>query len=355
VAVFVKPFVSSFWSAVVLCSRTYCSLRRCDLGSGRSHAWGIPASNDLLSVAASVHRPPDPACAYGPWRAPWWPAPAQARAATRPLAPRELPTPHPCAPQEVWHFVRDSLLRRREHGTAFGCPRGQALRSRHHVLPLLRETVAASRRQRGAVPPAAGLPLLGAVPAGGPHPAVRRQPALEAVDAPRPLPCRRRYGAGPRATVVCLHPGDPDAPPPLPCPRAGAPEPREPLLHSEPSGRGPPVAAMDCKAGRVDHAVGPPWGTHQRWRQKPSRPASSQLLTGASAGSPQRSFAWRLSSRPASIGRAGTVRARGRWAAPVVTPRVHGLALHAKASHSAGRSIVSDVSTLFRTQNPVGF
>jgi hypothetical protein len=32
-----------------------------------------------------------------------------------------------------------------------------------------------------------------------------------------------------------------------------------------------------------------PWVTHQRWSQKPSRPASSQLMTGASAGSPKRS------------------------------------------------------------------
>src|SRR5262249_40935986 len=43
--------------------------------------------------SASGHRPPDPACAYGTWRAPGWTAPSQDRSATRTLSPLELPTP----------------------------------------------------------------------------------------------------------------------------------------------------------------------------------------------------------------------------------------------------------------------
>src|SRR5215510_3752127 len=107
VAVFVKPFLSSFFSAVVLCPRKYFTLRRCGSCSGRSNAWGIPASNDLLSVSASVHRPPDPACAYGTWRAPWWTAPSQDRSATRTLSPLELPTP-PQSRSATVCLVRDA-------------------------------------------------------------------------------------------------------------------------------------------------------------------------------------------------------------------------------------------------------
>src|SRR5262245_27402145 len=40
-----------------------------------------------------LHRPPDPACAYGTWRAPGWTAPSQDRSATRTLSPLERPTP----------------------------------------------------------------------------------------------------------------------------------------------------------------------------------------------------------------------------------------------------------------------
>ena len=94
-AVLVKPFLSSPWSVVVLFPHKYLRLRRCDLGSGRSHACGVSASNDLLSVSASGHRPPAPACAYGTWRAPGWTAPSQERSSTRTLAPLELLTPAP--------------------------------------------------------------------------------------------------------------------------------------------------------------------------------------------------------------------------------------------------------------------
>jgi len=168
--------------------------------------------------------------------------------------------PTPFEPQELWHFLRDSLLRRLEHGTAFGFQRGHAWRSRHHVRPLLLETVAEARRKRGAVPQAEVLQLLGDVPAGGQHQAVRRTQALDAVADPRPIPFRSREGAVQLATVFFLPTGDPDDPPHLPFPRDVAQEHREQLLHSEPSGRGPPVSAIDCTAGRVDHTVGPPLG-----------------------------------------------------------------------------------------------
>src|SRR4029453_9561104 len=43
---------------------------RCDLCSGRSNAEGISASTALPSVPPAGHRPPNPACAHGTWRAP---------------------------------------------------------------------------------------------------------------------------------------------------------------------------------------------------------------------------------------------------------------------------------------------
>jgi hypothetical protein len=95
VAVRVKPFLSSPCSDVSLFPRPSLRLRGCDLGSGRSHACGVSASHDLRSVSASGPRPPEPAGASGPWRAPRWTAPAQERSATRPLAPLERPTPAP--------------------------------------------------------------------------------------------------------------------------------------------------------------------------------------------------------------------------------------------------------------------
>jgi len=142
VAVFVKPFLSSFWSAVVLCSRKYFSLRRCDFCSGRSHAWGIPASNDLLSGSASVHRPPDPACAYGTWRAPWWTTPSHDRAATRTLSPLELPTP--ISPRDRLHGERrTAALRAAPSGTT------PVSIHRHKAMSSLRATATIPiRRQR---------------------------------------------------------------------------------------------------------------------------------------------------------------------------------------------------------------
>jgi hypothetical protein len=86
------------------------------------------------------------------------------------------------------------------------------------VLPFLTETVAASCRERGAVPQAERLQLLREIPAVGHYHAVRREQPLEAVENPRPIPFHSRSGAMQRAAVFFLQTGDPDHTPPLPCP-----------------------------------------------------------------------------------------------------------------------------------------
>src|SRR5262245_57077933 len=73
---------------------------------GPSNPEGVSAFNVLLSVSASDDRPPDPACAHGIWRAPWWTAPSQDRSATRTLSPLELSTPAQLRRATAW-MVRD--------------------------------------------------------------------------------------------------------------------------------------------------------------------------------------------------------------------------------------------------------
>lgn len=182
--------------------------------------------------------------------------------------------PNPFEPQELLHFFRHGIRGRLEARAACGFSLSHALRQRRDGLPLLAETVAAARRQRGPVPQAEGLSLLRAGSAGGQHQAVRRAQPLAAVDDPRPSPFRRRSSALPLAAVCFLPTGAPDPTPHLPFPRGGAEEHREQLLPIAPSRLGPPVTAIYCNAGRVHHAVLPPWGAHQRGRQQPSRPAS---------------------------------------------------------------------------------
>ena len=117
------------------------------------------------------------------------------------------------------------------------------------MFPLLVETVAESRWERGAVPQAEVLQLRWEVPPGGHHQAVRCEEPLEAVEDARPILLRSRSGAMQLAAVFFLHTGDPDNTPYLPFSRGVAQEHREPLLHLEPIGLGPPVTAIHCNAG----------------------------------------------------------------------------------------------------------
>jgi hypothetical protein len=59
------------------------------------------------------HRPPDPACAYGTWRAPGWTAPSHDRSATRTLSPLELPTPAQSRSTPVSAFATSRRLQGR--------------------------------------------------------------------------------------------------------------------------------------------------------------------------------------------------------------------------------------------------
>jgi hypothetical protein len=187
VAVFVTPFLASCWCAVGLCPRPYCRLRRCDVGSGRSQAGGLPASHALRSGSASGHRSPEPACASGTWSAPWGPAPAHARSATRPRSPRALPTPPPSRRATVC-LLRDAPPLCGPHRPAppVSIPRHQALRRWRATATIPR------RRPRLRPCPQRGCSPWGRARCGG----TRRQPqALSRALA--------RLGALPAGAMPC--------------------------------------------------------------------------------------------------------------------------------------------------------
>src|SRR5712691_8554946 len=77
-----------------------------------------------------------------------------------------------------------------------------------------------------------------------------------------------------------------------------------------------------------------PCACKNRCNQKPSRPASEQLTTGAVSGKPRRRLAWAISSSTRSCCRALTVRSRGFWPWPVVKPSFQVFSRSAKATNS---------------------
>ena len=173
--------------------------------------------------------------------------------------------PGPLGPQplhgQAWPpFVPRRRRGRRPPRAACGLPLAQALG--HHLagLPRLAETGAEARRERGALPQAAGLQRPPAVAAVGQHEAWRRQHPGEALAASRPLPCRRRSGARPPAAGFCLPTGAADETPPPLCAGAVAPAPGAPRVPSKAVRRRPTGTARALTAGRVPAAVLPPLG-----------------------------------------------------------------------------------------------
>jgi hypothetical protein len=59
------------------------------------YTWGILAPNDLLSVAVTLDRTPDPACARGAYEALGWGTPPHNRFALRTRAPQRVPHTSP--------------------------------------------------------------------------------------------------------------------------------------------------------------------------------------------------------------------------------------------------------------------
>jgi hypothetical protein len=151
----------------------------------------------------------------------------------------------------VPHVWRRRIRGRRPHRAAFGCPLAHALGQHLELLPFLAEPVPESRRERRAIPQAKGLQLLLEVFALGHHQALRREQPFDAVDDPRPIPCRGRQGAMALTAGFCLSTRNThDTPYPL-FPSDRAPEPGEPLRPSEASRLRAPVPTLDCNAGRV--------------------------------------------------------------------------------------------------------
>jgi hypothetical protein len=194
--------------------------------------------------------------------------------------------PGPLGPQplhgQAWPpFVPRRRRGRRPPRAACGLPLAQALG--HHLagLPRLAETGAEARRERGALPQAAGLQRPPAVAAVGQHEAWRRQHPGEALAASRPLPCRRRSGARPPAAVFCLPTGAADETPPPLCAGAVAPAPGAPRVPSKAVRRRPTGTARALTAGRVPAAVLPPLG---RSRAVEPKALPARLVATADAG-----------------------------------------------------------------------
>jgi hypothetical protein len=178
------------------------------------------------------------------------------------------PTP---VPGPAWPPLCHPRLRARlEPRTAFGGHLGEALGPRLDVLPRLAETASASRRARGARPPAEGRQRVPAGAALGPPQAWRRAQPRETIAAARPRPCRGRAGARPVPAVFFRHPGDAHDPPPPPRPGDVAQAQGAPRVPRAARRLRPTVTALARKAGRVDAA-----GLHPPGRSTAAGPKAS--------------------------------------------------------------------------------
>jgi hypothetical protein len=179
------------------------------------------------------------------------------------------------------YFLHRCLLARLPQRAAFGFQLAKALGPHLGMLPRLAEPVSESCRERGALPQAKGLQLLRAVAAGGQHEALRREPPLDAVDEPRPIPFRGRPGAMALTALFCPRTRDPHDTPHPPFPRDIAQEQGAQLMHLEASRLRSTVTTIACKAGRVHDAVLHPL-SHATAVEPTALPA--RLVTPADAG-----------------------------------------------------------------------
>jgi hypothetical protein len=168
--------------------------------------------------------------------------------------------PHPWQGQEWPHVLPPRLRARLEPRPACGGQLGEAPGHRLDGLPRRAKTGSASRRERGALPPAEGRQRLREGAALGPPQAWRREPPRAARADSRPRPFRGREGARPVPAVCGRHTGAAaETPHPL-CPCAVAQPQGAPRVPIEASRLRPTVTAIALHAGRVHDAVLHPLG-----------------------------------------------------------------------------------------------